>query len=193
MKHLVITALLLSSLTAVAATAESRTAASPSAARCGGSLWRMKTLSDPQRTLVRLTPAATTIGGIEKRPFPNPTPAGRRTQFQRQVWNVVSQITQYRLEQGGLRLVLFDAGSYLNAVIPNPSCLSAKTRARGQISQAWQQFAACAHATADWQSLGAVAYVGGVGFWAPRDRGRGQAPNGAELHPVTNIRIVAGC
>jgi hypothetical protein len=193
MRLIVVTALLIGSLTAVAATAESRTAASPSAARCGGSTWRMKTFSDRQRALVRLTPATTTISGIDKRPYPRPVPVQRRTQFQRQVWNVVSQITAYRLESGGLRLVLFDAGSYVNAVIPHPDCLSTTTRARAQIAQAWQRFTQCAHPTADWQSLGAVAYVGGVGFWAPRDHGRGQAPNGAELHPVTSIRIIAGC
>jgi hypothetical protein len=153
----------------------------------------MKTLSDTQRRLVRLTPATTTIGVIGKKPSPNPVPKRRRTKFQRQVWNVVSQVTQYRLEAGGVRLVLFDAGTYVNAVIPNPSCLSTRSRGRAQMNKAWQQFTACAHATTQWQSLGAVAYVGGVGFWVPKGRGRGQALNGAELHPVTSVRIVAGC
>jgi hypothetical protein len=153
----------------------------------------MKTLSDTQRNLVRLAPATTTIGGIGKRPFPRPVPIRRRTHFQRQVWDVVSQITQYRLESAGVRLVLFDGGSYVNAVIPQPNCLSARTRARDQISKAWKRFAECARPTGDWQSLGAVAYVGGVGFWAARGSGRGSARNGAELHPVTSVRIVAGC
>jgi hypothetical protein len=193
MKRFVLIAVLITGLTAGAATAKSRVASSPSAARCGGSLWRMKTLSDSQRSLVRLTPATTTIGAIAKRPFPRPVPIRRRTPFQRQVWSVVSQITQYRLESGGVRLVLFDAGSYMNAVIPLPNCLSSSTRARGQISQAWKAFTGCAQPAAEWQSLGAVAYVGGVGFWAARGQGRGSAPNGAELHPVTSIRIVAGC
>jgi hypothetical protein len=193
MKRLVLICVLIVGLTTAAATAKSRVGSSPNAIRCGGSLWRMKTLSDPQRKLVRLTPATTTIGGIGKRPHPRLVPSTRRTRFQRQVWNVVSQITQYRLEPGGVRLVLFDAGSYVNAVIPVPNCLSAITRARGQISLAWKTFAECARPTGDWQSLGAVAYVGGAGFWGPRGQGRGPAPNGAELHPVTSIRIVAGC
>ena len=193
MKRFVLTAVLITGLTAGAATATSRVASSPTATRCGGPLWRMKTLSDPQRTLVQLMAATTTIGGIAKRPSPRPVPIRRRTHYQRQVWNVVSQITQYRLESGGVRLVLFDAGSYLNAVIPMPNCLSSSTRARSQIAQAWKAFTACARPTAEWQSLGAVAYVGGVGFWGARGQGRGSAPNGAELHPVTSIRIVAGC
>lgn len=193
MKRVVLIALLIVGSAAAAAAAASREASSPNAVRCGGSLWRMKTLSDPQRKLVRLTPATTTVGGIGKRPYPRPVPNRRRTHFQRQVWDVVSQITQYRLEAGGVRLVLFDAGSYVNAVIPLPTCLSGSTRARGQIAKAWKRFAGCARPTSDWQSLGAVAYVGGVGFWAERGSNRGSAHNGAELHPVTSVRIVAGC
>jgi hypothetical protein len=107
---------------------------------------------------------------------------------------VVAQITNYRLETGGVRLVLFDAGSYMNAVIPVPTCLSSRTRARNDITTAWKEFSAiCAPQPASgWQSLGPIAYVGGIGFWGQKGL-RGSARNGAELHPVTSIRIVAGC
>jgi hypothetical protein len=181
-------------LATAAATAAGHETATPNAARCGGTLWRLKTLSDIGRMRVRLTPEVTTIGGIGKRAFPRLVPKVRRTHFQRQDWEVVAQVTQYRLENGGLRLVLYDAGSYLNAVIPLPSCLSAKTRARLQLAAVWKQFVgACAQPTSSWQSLGAIAYIGGVGFWSQKRTVRGAAPNGAELHPVTHIRIVAGC
>jgi hypothetical protein len=181
-------------LATAAATASGHETATPNAARCGGTLWRLKTLSDIGRMRVRLTPEVTTIGGIGKRAFPRPVPRVRRTHFQRQDWEVVAQVTQYRLENGGLRLVLYDAGSYLNAVIPLPSCLSAKTRARPQLAAVWKQFVgACAQPTSSWQSLGAIAYIGGIGFWSQKRTVRGAAPNGAELHPVTHIRIVAGC
>jgi hypothetical protein len=181
-------------LATAAATAAGHETATPSAARCGGTLWRLKTFSDTGRRLVHLTPEVTTIADIGKRAFPRPVPKLRRTRFQRQAWEVVAQVTQYRLENGGLRLVLYDAGSYLNAVIPLPTCLSAKTRARDQIAAVWKQFVgACAQPTPTWQSLGAIAYIGGVGFWGQKRTDRGAAPNGAELHPVTDIRIVAGC
>lgn len=184
--------LIVVALTTAAATAAGHETATPNAARCGGSLWRLKTLSDIGRILVRLTPEGTTVADIGKRAFPRPVPKVRRTHFQRQAWEVVAQVTQYRLENGGLRLVLYDGGSYMNAVIPLPTCLSAKTRARKQIEAVWKQFVgACAKPTSSWQPLGAIAYVGGVGFWGQKRTGA--APNGAELHPVTNIRIVAGC
>jgi len=127
------------------------------------------------------------IGGSVLIPL-NDVPATRT------VAQVVAQVTQYRLENGGLRLVLYDAGSYLNAVIPLPSCLSAKTRARPQLAAVWKQFVgACAQPTSSWQPLGAIAYVGGIGFWGQKRALKGAARNGAELHPVTDIRIVAGC
>lgn len=178
---------------ALAATAAGRDTAGPDAALCGGSLWRLKTLSDADRSSVRLKPATTTIAGIGERPFPRPIPKRRRTPFQHQEWRVVAQVTRFRLEAGGVRLELFDDESYMHAVIPLPSCLSAQTRARPQILAAWRKFLGlCARPKPAWQSLGAIAYVSGVGFWAQRGRS-GAARNGAELHPVTDIRIVAGC
>jgi hypothetical protein len=189
------TALVLLAATAFAAAAAGRDAGGPTAARCGGELWRLKTLSDPGRKAVQLEPKSTTIAAINERPFPHPLPKTRRTAFQRHTWQVVAQITKYRAETGGIRLELYDNQSYLNAVIPTPDCLSNVTRAREDIVSAFKLFSAeCGHPTArDWQSLGAIVYVRGVGFWSQRRSLRGAARNGAELHPVTGLRIVAGC
>jgi hypothetical protein len=188
------TALVLLTAAAFAAAAAARESAGPSASRCGGQLWRLKTLSDPQRRSVDLSAKTTTIAEIAKRPYPRPLPRLRRTAFQRQAWEVVAQITQYRVETDGVRLELFDGGSYLNAVIPTPDCLTRTTRARAEIAAAFKFFAGeCSRQTRDWQSLGAIVYVRGVGFWSQRRSLRGAAPNGAELHPVTGLRVVAGC
>jgi hypothetical protein len=187
--------LVLLAATAFAAAAAGHGSAGPTAARCGGELWRLKTLSDPGRNAVQLAPTTTTIAAIGERPFPRPLPRLRRTPFQRHAWEVVAQITKYRVETGGIRLELYDHGSYLNAVIPTPDCLSSATRARSDISSTFKLFSVdCGHpATSDWQSLGAIVYVRGVGFWSQRRSLRGAARNGAELHPVTGLRIVAGC
>jgi hypothetical protein len=182
-------------LGATAATASPTAATRPSADACGGILWRLKTFSDPGRGRVRGTPSQTTIRAISGRRFPHPLPRSRRTSFQRQTWEVIAQITEYRLDGNELRLVLYDDGAYMNAVIPAPACLSKTTRARGAISSVWSMFfAACGHAQRTWQSHGAVVYVDGVGFWSSRFKmRRGAAANGAELHPVTGLRPVAGC
>jgi hypothetical protein len=186
-------ALVLLAATAFAAAAAGRDAAGPTAARCGGELWRLKTLSDPGRKTVQLEPTDTTIAAIGKRPFPRPVPKLRRTPFQRHVWRVVAQVTKYRVETDGIRLELFDDESYLNAVIPTPDCLSNVSRARKDIASTFNLFAAECGTAREWQSLGAVVYVQGVGFWSQRGSLRGAARNGAELHPVTGLRIVAGC
>ena len=166
----------------------------PNAANCGGSLWRMKTLSDGDRNRVRLAPRPTTLAAIAARQAPRPTPTRRVTPFQKQTWEVVAQITNYRSEPGELRLILFDDGTYMNAAVPIPACLTSATRDLHEISGTWKEFAkSCARPTPEWQPLGAVAYIRGVGFWSQRRTAHGTAPNGAELHPVTGFHIVAGC
>jgi hypothetical protein len=199
MKRLGVFALLLLAAGAASAVAAGKHSAAPSAARCGGETWRLKTFSDVQRKAVALVPKSTTIGDILQRPYPRPVPRKRRTPFQRQNWEVVAQVTSFRLEDAGLRLILFDqraatGGAYVNAVIPAPSCLSKHSRARTAMNSAWNTFVTkCTRPTREWQSLGAVVYVSGVGLWTERRGERGAAPNGAELYPVTSLRIVVGC
>lgn len=166
----------------------------PTAARCGGPLWRMKTLSDVDRRSVRLGPRPTTIGAIQQRGTPRPTPARRKTPYQRQTWQIGAQITRYWIDGTALRLQLWDHGSYMNAVIPSPACLSLRTRARTAIFRAWSLFMGnCGRATHFAQPLGAIVTVTGVGFWSQHRTRHGEAPNGAELQPVTGLRPVAGC
>jgi hypothetical protein len=180
---------------AVAATVAPTATPKPSAETCGGLLWRLKTFSDARRARVSMAPHQTTIAALASRRSPRPLPRSRRTSFQRQTWQVVAQITEYRLDGNELRLVLFDDGAYMNAVVPAPACLSATTRARGTITSVWSAFSSsCGHPQRAWQPQGAVVYISGVGFWSSRFKTRrGAAPNGAELHPVTGLRAVAGC
>jgi hypothetical protein len=167
-------------LTASTATAE-RTA--PTCEADAG----LKTLSDPQRNLVRLRPKATTIATIDRLARPHPTPTTRATGFQRRVWRIRGQIVEYRLEQDGdVDLVLYDGKhSYLTATMPRPRCLTARTRAREAIVRARALLEGlCGPARSRWRELGAVAVVDGVGYWGARH---------AELRPVTGLRLVAGC
>ena len=186
-------ALVLLAATAFAAAAAGRDTGGPTPARCGGELWRLKTLSDVGRNLVQLEATDTTIAAIGKRPYPRPVPRLRRTAFQRYAWQVPAQITKYRVETDGIRLELYDHGSYLHAVIPTPDCLSVVTRARKDIATTFNLFASECGTAKDWQPLGAIVYVRGIGFWSQRRSLKGAARNGAELHPVTGLRIVAGC
>lgn len=194
MRRIALIALFLATAAVAAAVAPTATP-KPSAQACGGILWRLKTFSDPRRGSVRLTPRPTTIEAIADRRYPRPLPRSRRTSFQRQAWEVVAQITEYRLDGNELRLVLYDHGAYMNAVVPAPACLPRSTRARGSITSVWTSFfGACGRPLRSWQPQGAVVYIRGVGFWSSRFKvRRGAARNGAELHPVTGLRAVVGC
>jgi hypothetical protein len=168
--------------------------ASLDAKRCDG-VTALKTLSDPLRKTVQVAPPrTTTIEALAARGRPNPTPTRRTTPFQKRTWEVPASVDRYRLDHGELRLILFDNGSYMNAVVPSPACLPAKARERKAMIAVWKLFTTrCGHPTDEWQPLGAVAFVRGVGFWNPSRGGPGMAPNGAELHPLTSFRPVAGC
>jgi hypothetical protein len=195
MKRVGLLALISLAAGAAAATAAGHRATAPSAARCGGPLWRLKTLSDPDRNRVSLDPTSTTIQAIRALHGPGNPPLRRRTPFQLHTWKVAAQITSFKLEKtGAIRLALYDDNAYMNAVVPSPSCLPSASRDRAEILQAWRDFGAkCGKAGPSWKSLGAVILVQGVGFWSQRRPERGAAPNGAELHPVTGFRVVVGC
>lgn len=163
---------------------------------CGNENWPLKTLSDRGRHLVDLRPTRTSVAEINKRPMPRPTPRSRSTAFERQVWRVRAQITEYRLARDGeVNLVLYDdRRSYMNAGLPSRACLPAMTRARKAIESARGLLEGlCGPALPTWRPLGAVAYIDGVGYWNVPHGQHGHALNYAELHPVTRVQIIDGC
>jgi hypothetical protein len=168
-----------------------------SAARgaCGVELWSLKTLSDPQRGLVNLHPHNTTIAAINALPMPHPTPTTRNTGFERRTYRVKAQIVQFKLEDDSdIHLILFWQGRYMIAEMPSAGCLPATTRDRRAIVAARAGFVRrCGIPTSDWQPLGAVALISGVGFWDFAHGQSGAARNYSELHPVTRLRLIAGC
>jgi hypothetical protein len=195
MKRAGVFALIFLAAGAAAATAAGRHTSAPTASRCGGELWRLKTFSDPDRGRVDLNPQSTTIGAIRDRKGPGRVSTRRTTAFQLHAWEVPAQVTSFKLDPtGAIRLQLFDHEAYLDAVIPSPSCLSGATRDRADIVNAWHSFTSkCGKATPNWQSFGGILVVRGIGFWSGNHPLRGAAPNGAELHPVVGLRVVAGC
>jgi hypothetical protein len=186
---------LLTTALVVAATA-SRTAARPTvAAACGSDYWPLKTFSDPLRKKVNLTPKDTTLAVIASPDHPQTTPTTRNTPFERQVWRLTVQITEFKREgDSDIHLILFDAGTYGIAEMPAAACVPKKARARKAIINARKKFeAACGKATNSWKQLGAVVTISGVGFWDKPHTQNPHAPNFAELHPVTAIKFISGC
>jgi hypothetical protein len=155
------------------------------------------TLSDNDRTKVNLHSTPTTIGDIAELEPPQHIVAARTTAFQRQVWKLHAVIDRYRIASNGeLVLILFSipTGRYMDVYLPNPLCLGERARDRTGVIAARHQFTShCDSVTAAWQLLGATVDVAGVGFWNPSKVTRGALQNGAELRPLTNLRVVSGC
>ena len=165
---------------------------------CGGALWRLMTLSDFERGLVDLRREPTTIAQISALRSPRRIAPRRATTFQRRVWRLQTVLDRYRIASNGeIVLILYSiaSGQYMNAYLPNPQCLPRRTRDRGGILAARRAFLAarCPTVTPQWQLIGITIDLAGVGFWNPVRTTRGALSNGAELRPVTNFKVIAGC
>ena len=180
-------------LAASASRAESR---SPGT-NCGGTLWRLMTLSDADRGLVNLHGVRTTIAEIGALHPPARIRPTRSTPFQRQVWRMRTVVDRYRIASNGeivLSLYSITSAQYMNAYLPNPHCLGARARDRTGLVAARRELTShCPAVGVPWQLIGITVDIGGVGFWNPSTTTRGALHNGAELRPLTNFKIVSGC
>jgi hypothetical protein len=164
---------------------------------CGGTLWRLMTLSDPDRYKVNLVRSPTTIADIAELHRPRVIGTRRTTPFQRQVWGLRAVVDRYRIASNGeIVLVLFsiDTGKFMNAYLPAPQCLGPRSRDRtGMLAARKSLVSICPKVTPAWQLVGITVEIAGVGFWNPSTSTRGALANGAELRPVTNLKVVTGC
>jgi len=163
---------------------------------CGGTLWKLMTLSDAKRWTVYPTPIRTSIAAIANLTAPRRIIASRTTSFERQVWSLTAVIERYRVQSNGeIALELYDVPSalYMNAYMPNPQCV-ANASHRSELLAARSAFMkACGAPTAAWKLLGATARLSGIGFWNPVKTTLGALGNGAELRPVTHFEPLQGC
>jgi hypothetical protein len=164
---------------------------------CGGTLWRLMTLSDADRRKVTLVRSPTTIADIATRVRPQVIGRRRTTPFQRQVWGMRAVVDRYRIASNGeIVLILYsiDTGQFMNAYLPAAQCLGPRARDRtGMLAARKSLVSICPRPTPAWQLVGITVEIGGVGFWNPSTSTRGALRNGAELRPVTNLKVVTGC
>jgi hypothetical protein len=165
--------------------------------QCGGTLWRLMTLSDAAKKSVKWTVTPTSVPDIAKLPAPAKITTARSTTFQRNNWQVTTVIQAVRMASNGeLVLQLFDVptSTYMNAYMPSPECLPTGARGRGQLLAARNLFMKeCPAVSSQWLPIGATAQLSGVGFWNPVRTTAGALKNGAELRPVTGLKITQGC
>ena len=112
---------------------------------CGGTLWKLMTLSDAQRWTVYPVPLRTislpSLLWLRRSGF---SQSRTGAFFEQQVWEMRVVIERYRLQSNGeIALELYDIPSskYMNAYMPNPNCLSpTQTSYRSRILAARSAF-----------------------------------------------------
>ncbi|HET7573184.1 MAG TPA: hypothetical protein VFJ77_11020 [Gaiellaceae bacterium] len=164
---------------------------------CGGTLWRLITASDRDRSKIVTSLRQTNIPRVGTFKRPARITQRRTTYFQRHLWHFEVIVDRYRIgSDGEIALVLYDipGDRYMNAYLANPHCLSGRTRFRSRMVAARREFTShCTGVKPSWQLLGATARITGLGFWNPLTITRGALPNGAELRPIVDLKIVSGC
>jgi hypothetical protein len=183
---------------AVPARAHVQTAgAAKPGAWCGGTRWKVMTLSDTSRKTVKWSAVGASISDLSKMTPPTRFLATRSSSFEKQLWQLTAVIERYRVASNGeIVFEMYDPQTdmYMNAYLSNPQCLSSTTRDRAGIVATRNAFlGACPAPTADWQTLGTTVTLTGVGYWNPVRSTLGALANGAELRPVTGLSILQGC
>lgn len=195
MRFVLAAAATVAALTAVAIPANARVAAP--GPQCGGTLWKLMTLSDTGKNTVKWVTTPTSVPDIAKLPAPAKITTARSTTFQKNNWKLTTIIQAVRMASNGeLVLQLFDVqtSTYMNAYMPAPQCLPTAARGRAQLLAARNLFMKeCPAVTNQWQPVGATAELSGVGFWNAVKTTPGALKNGAELRPVTGLKITQGC
>ena len=195
MRFVLVAAAALAAFTAFALPARAHT--QTPGPQCGGTLWKLMTLSDAGKASVKWTPAATNLTDIGKLTAPAKVPATRSNAFEKQVWGVTAVLQSYRMASNGeIVFQLFDipTSTYMNAYMPAPQCLPTAARGRAQLLATRNAFMKqCPPATNNWQPLGATASLTGVGFFNPVKTTAGALKNGAELRPLVSLEITQGC
>jgi hypothetical protein len=164
---------------------------------CGGTRWKLMTLSDNLASKVKWVPAPMSIPAIAALTMPRRYPPVRHSRFELQRWQMTLVIERARLQSNGeIALELYDipSSTYMNAYMPNPHCLSAQTRDRKAILSARRVFVRdCKLPPTYWWPLGASVRLTGDGYWNPVKTTLGALGNGAELRPITGFQLINGC
>jgi PKD repeat protein len=162
-----------------------------SSGQCGVERWSVKTGTDPDASLVDISnPVPSTIGYLASLTAPSSPPLNARVQPTETTTFVVdATLVEYKLEgDSDYHLVLKDAqGNTMIAEIPDPACVGAGSPLAAGIQNARSEFDAQYTATTSFQTANIPVEVKGIGFFDFLHGQTGVAPNGIELHPVTDI------
>ncbi len=169
------------------------TAPSSKQVGCGIERWSVKTLADPAGRTLGLSPRATTIRTLRRKPAPNYLGLRRGRGSERTTFRVRAKLVEMKVEpDSDIHLVIADptrTGATMIAELPSKSCTAGATpKARTKMNRARTALlAACGAPSRSFRKLSGTATISGVGFFDQIHGQTGVAPNGIELHPVVGF------
>ena len=163
---------------------------------CGVERWSVKTGTDADADLINLqSTTSSTIASLDALPAPSSLPSNNRVQpTETTVFRLSATLTEFKLEaDSDYHLVLSDgAGHTMISEIPDPACVGSSSRLLSRIQTARGQFDAKYTPTGTFHVVNVPVTVTGVGFFDFLHGQTGVAPNGIELHTVTDIQFGSG-
>jgi hypothetical protein len=163
---------------------------------CGVERWAVKTGTDADSGAINLSSVTpTTIASLGSLTAPGSLPANNRVQpTETTVFQIQATLVEFKLEaDSDYHLVLSDgSGHTMIGEIPDPTCVGAGSVLASQITNSRNAFDAKYTATGSFQTVNVPVTVTGVGFFDFLHGQTGVAPNGIELHAVTNVQFGTG-
>jgi hypothetical protein len=163
---------------------------------CGVERWSVKTGTDADAGLINLaSTTSSTIASLGALPAPSSLPSNNRVQpTETTLFRIGATLTEFKLEaDSDYHLVLSDgAGHTMISEIPDPACVGASSRLLSRIQTARGEFDAKYTPTGTFHVVNVPVTVTGVGFFDFLHGQTGVAPNGIELHTVTDIQFGGG-
>lgn len=167
---------------------------------CGRERWAVKTMSDSEAKQVDLTPITTTVQDLTQLRAPKSLPEnGRVVPTELSTYRVTARLLEAKIEDDeDIHLVIADAKNAKITMIvelPNPTCPGAdSSRVVQQMSTVRQEFVGKfgSPPTSHFEKISGTAQITGVAFFDFLHGQTGVAPNGVELHPVIEFRLLGG-
>ncbi len=159
--------------------------------QCGVERWQVKTGTDSDAGLVNLSSIApNSIASLTALATPGSIPPTNRIQpTETTLWSLNATLTEFKLEgDSDIHLVIVDGnGNSMIAEIPDPTCVGSGSPFAAGISNARSQFTSQFTPSSSFQTANVPVQITGVAMFDFLHGQTGLAPNGIEIHPVTNI------
>ena len=159
--------------------------------QCGVERWQVKTGTDSDAGSVNLSSSTpNTIASLTALAKPSTIPPTSRIQpTETTLWSLNATLTEFKLEgDSDIHLVIVDEnGNSMIAEIPDPNCVGSGSSFASGISNARSQFTSQFTPSSSFQTANVPVQITGIAMFDFLHGQTGVAPNGIEIHPVTNI------